>query len=138
MNWIYKNKTITEIPEGYVGFIYLLSLPDGTKYVGKKSFTFKKTKQVKGKRKSIKVPSDWEDYYGSSDYFKELIEQVGKDKVIRQILHLCKSKAEMTYLETWEIFNRHALLKEEYANGWVSCRVRKANIMGKLDPKQLK
>lgn len=138
MDWIYKRKKLTEIPDGYVGFVYILTLPDGTKYIGKKSFIFKKYKQVKGKRKAIKVPSDWEDYYGSSDYFNELVDKVGKDKVIREILHLCKTKAEMSYLETWEIFKRHALLTEEYANGWVSNRTHKKHVLGKINPNDLK
>jgi hypothetical protein len=91
-------------------------------------FTKSKTKQVKGKKKKIRVESDWADYYGSNE---QLVNEVkGKEsEYTREILHLCKSRSECSYWETWEIFNRHALLKEEYYNQWVSCKIRKNHVL---------
>ena len=33
-DWIYNEKEINEPPEGFVGFVYIIYLPDGRKYVG--------------------------------------------------------------------------------------------------------
>ena len=130
--WQLEGKEINEIPDGYQGFVYLITLKDGKKYVGKKNFYFIKTRQVNKKKKKYNAESDWKEYYGSSDYVNELVEEHGKDTVKREIIHLCKTKSEMGYLETYEIFVRHALLKDEYLNGWVSVRINKRNVLGKI------
>ncbi len=75
MTWYYYN-TPTEITsdqtDGYFGFVYLIThIKTGQKYVGKKFFTKSKTKQVKGKKKKIRVASDWETYWGSNTKLQE-------------------------------------------------------------------
>lgn len=131
-DWIYNGKPIVEPPEGYIGFIYIIYLPDGRKYVGKKLWNFKKTKQVKGKKKKYLAESDWKTYFGSSDEVKQEVVKHGCDKFDREILHMCKTKGELNYMETWEIFKRKALLDDTYVNGWVSCRITKKHVMGKI------
>jgi hypothetical protein len=129
--WYFHNTAQEFTPEdaeGYFGFVYLITHSStGRRYIGKKFFTKSKTKQVKGKKKRIRVQSDWLDYYGSNT---QLIEEVkGKeDEYVREILHLCKTRSECAYWETWEIFSRHALLNPSYYNQWVSCKIRKANL----------
>jgi len=129
--WYFYNTAQEFTPEdaeGYFGFVYLITHSStGRRYIGKKFFTKSKTKQVKGKKKKIRVQSDWLDYYGSN---AELAEEVkGKeDEYVREILHLCKTRSECAYWETWEIFSRHALLNPSYYNQWVSCKIRKANL----------
>jgi hypothetical protein len=129
--WYFYNTAQEFTPEdaeGYFGFVYLITHSStGRRYIGKKFFTKSKTKQVKGKKKKIRVQSDWLDYYGSN---AELVEEVkGKeDEYVREILHLCKTRSECAYWETWEIFSRHALLNPSYYNQWVSCKIRKANL----------
>jgi hypothetical protein len=129
--WYFHNTAQEFTPEdaeGYFGFVYLITHSStGRRYIGKKFFTKSKTKQVKGKKKKIRVQSDWLDYYGSNT---QLIEEVkGKeDEYVREILHLCKTRSECAYWETWEIFSRHALLNPSYYNQWVSCKIRKANL----------
>ena len=129
--WYFHNTAQEFTPEdaeGYFGFVYLITHSStGRRYIGKKFFTKSKTKQVKGKKKKIRVQSDWLDYYGSN---AQLIEEVkGKeDEYVREILHLCKTRSECAYWETWEIFSRHALLNPSYYNQWVSCKIRKANL----------
>jgi hypothetical protein len=76
----------------------------GTKYIGKKQFYFRKTRQVKGKKKRYLAESDWIDYYGSSETFKQLVEDHGKDKFVRKILRLCKTKGELSYLSPKKYF----------------------------------
>lgn len=115
-----------EIDDKVIGFVYIIThIPTGKKYIGKKLLTRAKTRQVKGKKKRIRVESDWRDYWGSNQTLAEEVKQQGEQNYTREILHLCKTRSELNYLETWEIFNRDVLLKEEYYNEWVSCRIRK-------------
>jgi hypothetical protein len=104
-------------------------LKTGRKYIGKKFFTKSKTKQVKGKKKRSRVSSDWMTYWGSNKKLQEEVKENGVDQYIREILHLCKTRSECSYWETWEIFSRHALMHESYYNEWVSCRIRKDHLI---------
>jgi hypothetical protein len=132
MTWIYEKEPLTEIPEDAIGFVYLITnQANGMQYIGKKNFYFSKTKQVKGKKKRIKVESDWKEYYGSNKSLVEHVSLYGEDKFIREIVHLCKTKGEMTYYETKHIFAVDAVLSEKYYNDWVMCRVRKNHIKKK-------
>ena len=103
-----------------------------TKTVTLKNGT-KKKKKIKDK-----VDSDWIDYYGSSDLLKADIEKLGKENFKREILFLCKTKGECSYLESWMIFSTHSLLREDYYNSWVSARVRKDHVIGKINLDDLK
>jgi hypothetical protein len=106
----------------------ITNLTNGKKYIGKKFFYSAKTKQVKGKKKKIKVPSDWQTYYGSSDILKQDVLQLGHDNFNREILHLCQSKGECGYLEAKEQFVRGVMETDDYYNTWIMVRVRKSHI----------
>jgi hypothetical protein len=128
--WQYNGIDFTEdlIGNNY-GFVYqITNLTNGKKYIGKKFFYSAKTKQVKGKKKKIKVPSDWQTYYGSSDILKQDVLQLGHDNFNREILHLCQSKGECGYLEAKEQFVRGVMETEDYYNTWIMVRVRKSHI----------
>lgn len=126
--WLYNGEPLIEPPEGYIGFVYVVTLPDERKYIGKKLWNFKKVKTLKGKRKHYTVESDWKTYFGSSEEVKTLVAEAGPENFKREIIHLCKTKSELNYMETWEIFKNHALLDDKYVNGWVSCRINKKNL----------
>jgi hypothetical protein len=133
MLWTYQNQIVEEIPEGYIGFVYLITnTTTGRKYIGKKLTQFKKTRPpLKGrklKRRSL-VESDWRDYWGSSDRLNEDVQALGPEKFTRQILYLCKSKAEMSYLEAREQFERRVLESDDYYNGIINVRVGGSNIL---------
>ena len=138
--WYYHNTTETFKEEDVadnLGFVYLITHNStGRKYVGKKFFTKAKTKQVKGKKKKIRVASDWETYWSSSEELKAEVKLNGEDQYTREILHLCKTRSACSYWETWEIFNRHALLSENYYNSWVTCKIHKSHVLGKLNGSQ--
>ena len=132
IDWQYNGKDFTEdlIGDNY-GFVYqITNLTNGKKYIGKKFFYSAKTKQVKGKKKKIKVPSDWQTYYGSSDMLKQDVLQLGHENFSREILHLCRSKGECGYLEAKEQFVRGVMESEDYYNTWIMVRVRKSHIKG--------
>lgn len=133
MSWFFLN-TKDEFTEEHIGeafgFVYMIThLKTGRKYIGKKFFTKSKTKQVKGKKKRSRVSSDWMTYWGSNKKLQEEIKENGEDQYVREILHLCKTRSECSYWETWEIFSRHALMHESYYNEWVSCRIRKDHLV---------
>jgi len=127
MNWTYQGKEVTEIPDEYEGFVYLITnLTDNRKYVGKKLAKFKTTKPPlkgkKNKRRGYKE-SDWRDYWGSSDKLIADVEKLGEDNFTREILYFCKSRGEMSYLEAREQFERRVLETDEYYNGIINVRV---------------
>ena len=130
MEWTYKDlKFTTEMIDSYIGFVYMITnLTNNKKYIGKKQFQFKKVKQVKKKRKSIKVDSDWESYFGSSDELKKDVELLGKENFKREILILCKSKSILSYWESKYIFTLGCLESNDYYNSWVSVRCNKNNL----------
>ena len=133
MQWTYQNQPIEEIPEGYIGFVYLITnLKTGQKYIGKKLAQFRRTKPpLKGKKlkRRSTVESDWRDYWGSSDRLNADVQQLGPANFTREILYLCKSKAEMSYLEAREQFERRVLETDDYYNGIINVRVGGSNIL---------
>ena len=127
MQWTYQGKIVEQIPEEYVGFVYLITnLTNGKKYVGKKLAKFKVTKKPlkgkKNKRRSTKE-SDWKDYWGSSDKLNEDVQTLGPNNFTREILYYCTSRGELSYLEAKEQFDREVLKTDEYYNGIINVRV---------------
>ena len=131
LNWLYNDNIFTEeqIGENY-GFVYEITDPNGKKYIGKKFFYSLKTKQIKGKKKRLKVSSDWKTYFGSNEELKGEVVKHGKDKFTRTILYLCKTKGECGYLEAKEQFTKGVLESDDYYNTWIMVRVRKSHIKG--------
>jgi len=136
--WFSKGKPVTEIPDDVLGFVYLITnTVDGRLYVGKKTFKFSKTsyktvtlKNGTKKRKKIKkqVDSDWMDYYGSNKELLSDIEKHGPEFFIREILHFCSSKGEMSYLELKEQVLRDVLLTDAYYNGYIMARINHSHL----------
>jgi len=127
MQWTYQGNIVNEIPEGKIGFVYLITnLKSGQKYIGKKLAQFKRTKPpLKGKKlkRRSTVESDWREYWGSSDRLNADVAQLGPENFTREILYYCTSKAEMSYIEAREQFDRRVLETDEYYNGIINCSV---------------
>ena len=131
--WLYKGEEFTsEMIGDYVGFVYVITdKSNNKKYVGKKTLVSKrKLPPLKGKtrRRTKIVESDWQKYYGSSDEVKSLVEELGSDNFEREILHLCKSKGEMSYLELKEQMDREVLLNDEYYNGIIQVKIHRNHV----------
>jgi hypothetical protein len=103
----------------------ITNLHDGRFYIGKKLFTRAGRKQVKGKKKKIRVESDWKKYYSSSDELNADVEKLGIHMFRREILRLCKSKSECTYYEAKYQFELEVLIKPTGYNKWIACKIRR-------------
>jgi hypothetical protein len=141
MTWLYQGVIIETLPEDCIGFVYLITNnTTGRRYVGKKLAKFSKTtyKTVKlkngtKKKKKIrgKIESDWQTYYGSNLELNADVLKLGKENFTREILHYCKSKAETSYVEAREQFDRKVLESKDYYNGQISVRVHGSHILKK-------
>ena len=133
--WTYQNKPFEpdedELSQ-WVGFVYLITeLDTNKKYVGKKFFwSIRKLPPLKGqkRKRTKKAQSDWKDYYGSSEELKLLVEKKGGDAYHREILRLCKTKGECSYYEAKEQFDRDVLLRDDYYNAFIGCKIHAKHI----------
>lgn len=125
-------------PEEYIGFVYRIQdLDTNKKYIGKKLFwsrrkTKVKTKAGGTKTKYVTKESDWRSYYGSNTQLKEEVANYGPDpeakKYYREILRLCKTKGECSYYEAKLQFEYDVLLRDDYYNGYIQCRINSKHI----------
>jgi len=113
--WIFNKKPFIEILEEFNSFVYIierLNINEDNKspifYIGKKNFY----RKLKIKGKIIIEESDWNNYYGSSDYLEKDIIKYGKENFKRTILYLCRTQGDSGYLEAKEQINRNVLLIE--------------------------
>lgn len=133
MSWTYQGNIVETLPEDCLGFVYIITnTTNGRKYIGKKLAKFQKTTQKtvklkngnkKKKKIRTQIESDWQTYYGSSPNLTADIQAIGADKFTREILYLCKTKAEMSYIEAREQFDRRVLETDDYYNGIINLRV---------------
>jgi hypothetical protein len=130
MSWIYNGAEYDlgeSTHKDVYGFVYVVTnIETGKKYIGKKVFWSKKTKQVKGKKKKYLAESDWKSYYGSNETLNE--ERGSGTLFHREILRLCQSKSECSYFEAKLQFQYDVLLSDEYYNGWIMARCRRAHL----------
>lgn len=142
-NWTYNGKiidSISEMPEGTIGFVYkIYNLDTGKYYIGRKTCSSlrkrKLTKKEKllpeNKRKSviqeIKETSGWKTYCGSNEILKKEFKE--GNKIIKEILHFCSTKAQITYMETKEILCSGALVDELSYNGWIKATIYKKYLL---------
>lgn len=136
--WLYQNQPVSDdVWNDYVGFVYLITdLHNNKKYVGKKLFNArKKLPPLKGKtrKRTVVKESDWQDYFGSSEEVKQLVETFGRDRFKREILYLCQSKGEMSYLEAKEQFDRKVLLSDEYYNEFIGVKIHSKHVSNLKD-----
>lgn len=131
--WLFKGEVFTsEMIGDNIGFVYIITdLSNNKKYVGKKLFLSKRRlPPLKGKsrRRTVIKESDWQDYFGSSEEVKQLVEDKGIDNFQREILHLCNTKGELSYMELYEQMKRNVLLRDDYYNGIVQVKIHRSHV----------
>lgn len=131
--WLYNGKPFDseDIQDNY-GFIYrITNTENGHDYVGRKYFTtIKKRPPLKGKKNKRRetIETDWKEYWGSSPRLLADIEQLGRDKFTREIIHLCKSRGETNYMEAYYQFTEGVLLREDNYNGIIQIKLGKNSV----------
>ena len=128
--WLHNGQAVSsEILDNYIGFVYLIvNMSNGKKYIGKKLLKFRRTKQIKGKKKKTTIESDWKNYYGSNKELKADVEALGAHNFRREILRLCKTKGECNYFEAKTQFSLDVLEDKGYYNEWISVKVSRSHI----------
>tara|TARA_A100001011_G_scaffold399771_1_gene510116 strand:- start:2080 stop:2526 length:447 start_codon:yes stop_codon:yes gene_type:complete len=130
--WYYKDKKfqLEDYPnDSLVGFVYQITEKDtNKKYIGKKLFWSSRKKKVKGRNRRVVLESNWKDYYGSNRKIQELVEEKGFKRFHREILKLCKSKGECSYWESKLQFDNHVLLRDDYYNEIIHCRINSKHL----------
>lgn len=114
VNWKINGADMTEAPEGYEGFIYVIhNITKKMRYVGRKSFySYSKKKLTpkekllpENKRKTFKITKSntaWQNYTGSCTELNNHIKE--GDIIIKEVLRLCETRKEMTIWECKYIF----------------------------------
>ena len=134
--WTYHHKIIEANENDHYAFVYLITnLTNNRKYIGKKLFKNKKTRQIKGKKKKTLVDSDWQEYWGSNTELQEDIQRLGVENFKREILFFCPSKGMANYLELKEQMLRGVLESSEYYNSYVGTRIHKSHVKVPSPPK---
>ena len=109
------------------GFIYLITnLSNNRKYIGKKQCkSILKKRPLKGKKnkRHCEVETDWREYTSSSRELNEDIEKIGKENFKFEIIKFCDSKWTLAYEEARIQFEEEVLLREDYYNGIINCRL---------------
>ena len=132
--WYMNEIEFTDAPDDIEGFVYVITdKRNDKKYVGKKKFwsvTRKPPLKGKTRKRVVRKESDWTKYYGSSELVNQLLVEHGEDNFHREIIHLCKTKGEMSYLEAKEQFDRNVLLNDEYYNEFIGCKIHSKHVTG--------
>lgn len=126
MEWLYKNKVVTDIPTDSICFVYkITNTITGKAYIGKKQLY--STRKIKGKR--TKRESDWRVYYGSNKELLSDISVYGAEHFRREILHYCTRKGEASYYEAKYQFSYDVLLNpDQWYNTWIMCRIHRKHL----------
>jgi hypothetical protein len=133
VKWYYDGVEFTsEMIEDYIGYVYCITdLKNNKKYIGKKLFrSTRRLAPLKGKtrKRTVIKESDWQDYFGSSEEVKLLVSELGSDNFKREILHLCNSKGELSYMELKVQMEREVLLNDDYYNGIIQVKIHRSHV----------
>ena len=114
--WTYLDRPFTgDDVRDFFGFVYLITNKSNKRqYIGRKYFWAFRTPV--GKKRKVKIESDWKKYYGSCPELKEDVKKYGKENFSREILSLHKTKGTCNYEETKQLFLNN-VLSESLDNG---------------------
>lgn len=148
--WFNRKKFKDEdIPEGAVGFIYLIKVTLDERqrmYIGKKNF-YSNRKVKKGKKElaamedkrgskhKIVSKLNYADYCSSNKQIKEAVKNGVEIK--KYILRICYSKMELTYQETRYLFKLDVLDDDKYLNDNILGRFYRSKLKQSKDEKTI-
>lgn len=130
-HWTYKGSSEFEVPIGAFGFVYLITGPDGMKYIGRKYLSRSKTSSKRvtlksgtkvTKKKKSRVESDWVSYTGSCKPLNESIAKLGKENFKFEILCFCETKGQTNLAEEFCQMRAGVLIDDTYYNDSVGAR----------------
>jgi hypothetical protein len=107
------------------GFVYRITdKATGIAYIGKKSFWASRIKTFKTgrKRRRIRQESDWQRYWSSSEELQTQIDLRGHADFRREILAVCQTKRDVTYMEEYWLFSLRVLETDRYINSNIAGR----------------
>lgn len=139
MDWTYKNQLLSDemIPEKAIGFIYIIThTTSGKKYLGRKLLTKAHRRQKNNKIIKSRVQSDWRDYYSSSPFLIEMVEQEGKDNFTREVLYFVENKSALIYAEEKFQYVLGVLESDEWLNSNIRAKLFSRVVM-KMDVEEL-
>lgn len=115
--WTYRGAVWDEAElDRCAAFVYLLThRATGRRYIGRKTLWGMRKPNRKATRRK-RTESDWRRYYGSSDDVKAIVRTEGGDAFDREILWLCRTRKQASYLEEKELFSRAVLETDAYFN----------------------
>lgn len=134
MTWIYNGKPFdpdeSEL-ESVIGFVYQIEEVDtGMKYIGKKLFWKPKILPItktRKRRKRTMVQSDWRTYHSSNKLIMEKA-KIDPRLFVRTVLKLCSTKGECSYWEAKMQFDNEVLLRDDFYNQIINCRIHAKHI----------
>ena len=117
--WLFEGKPFTDEDIGdFTSFVYLLVIDDGEGdemlYIGRKRL-YSMTKKKGAKRRS-KGPSNWKNYWSSSDAIKEYRQENGVDNITRHILSLHTTDGDAHRREVATLWQAEALEDARFLN----------------------
>ena len=107
--WTYQGTTFTSADiDDFFGFVYrITNLQNGRQYIGRKYFIQKRKPRGGGRKRTSE--SDWKAYYGSSKELTEDRKLLGADCFKREIISLHRSKGQVNFEETKQLFLHNVL-----------------------------
>ena len=139
-NWTYQGKEILteeDIPfEKPMGFIYMITQKStGKRYIGRKLLTSASKKTINGKKKKIRVQSDWQKYWSSSPQIKEWIKEAGgTSDFTREILCFVSTRGSLAYAEELCLYELGVL----ESNNWINSNIRSKIYRSWVKPDEVK
>lgn len=130
-HWLYKGEQVNEMPQGVIGFVYLITnLINNKKYIGRKYATSTRRKPLTKKQKEagrvrkdvVKKDSNWATYTGSNIPLNNDIEKFGKENFKFEILYFGSTKGIINYIEENLHMKHDVILREDYYNDCVGPR----------------
>ena len=126
MNWLYKGKPLTRLPDDVTDFVYIIYYTNGKKYIGKKTAKSLRKKHLGKKElalitdkrlkkhKYVMTEHKWQAYEGSTALSEDLTIKC------KHIVHMTIDKRTATWLEVKELVQAEVLTSDEYLNNNIS------------------